>query len=107
MSSIHKNLANGRWQTFSFMLQMGNIGSEVSRVTMLREINKERSAEATLRALELLDLTIQDPKNAGRLKELCQLREVLALNDTNQSTGEQWANYFYPFAYASAIERNA
>lgn len=102
---IHKELADGKWQTFSFMFQMGNIGSEVSRVMMLRGINKERSTEATLCALELLDLTIKDPKNIKRLKELQQLRETLALNNEYQPTDEQWNNYFYPFAYAAAVER--
>ena len=102
---IHKELANGKWKTFSFMFQMGNIGSEISRVMMLRSINKERSAEATLRALELLDLTIEDPKNIKRLKELRQLREALVLDNEYNSTNEQWDAYFYPFAYAAAIER--
>ncbi len=103
---IHKELASGKWQTFSFMFQMGNIGSEVARVTTLRGINKERSMEAVARALELLDLTIEDPKNVGRLKELRQLREILVTNDAEQATSEQWANYFYPFAYAAAVERD-
>lgn len=102
---IHKELANGRWQTFSFMFQMGNIGSEVSRIAMLRDINKERSMEAVVRALELLDLTIEDPKNIKRLKELRQLREIVAQNDVYQSTDEQLRDYFYPFAYAAAVER--
>ena len=101
---IHKELANGKWQTLSFMFQMGNIASEVSRITMLRTINKERSTEAVRRAVELLDLTIQDPKNTKYLKELHHLREIIALNDEHQANGEQLEKYFYPFAYAAAME---
>ncbi len=109
MNYIHKELASGKWQTFSFMFQMGNIASDVSRVIMLHGINKERSMGALQRALELLDLTIEDPKNINRLKELRQLRKALAdyfcVDNVDQSTDQHWTNYFYPFAYAAAIDR--
>ena len=59
------------------------------------------------RALELLDLTIEDKKNRLRLKELLRLREVLAdyfqFDNIYNSTDKKWQSYFYAFNYAAAI----
>ena len=62
---------------------------------------KERidySGRAFDRAIELLDLTIADVKNRKRLKELLQVREVLAdrfvCDNIYQSTPESWQRYF-------------
>lgn len=79
MEIQHKDLAMGRWKEFSFFEQMANIGSEVERALKWREKNNsEYSVLAFERALELLDLTIEDDKNNSRLKELMRLRETLA-----------------------------
>src|SRR3989344_8686043 len=103
----HKNLAEGRWQNLPFFEQMANIGSEVERAMSWREKNREYSRLASDRALELLDLTISDPKNLKRLKELFRLREVLAdyfyFDNIYKSNDQNWHNYFNAFNYAVAV----
>ena len=37
MSFIHKELAEGRWFTLTFLDQMANIGSEVERTILWRK----------------------------------------------------------------------
>ena len=76
----HKDLASGRWQKFSLLEQMANIGAEVGRAINWKNRNEENSKMAFERGLELLDLTIDDPKNKKRLKELLRVRETLAGN---------------------------
>lgn len=98
----HKSLANGRWFELTLVEQMGNIGSEVSRAIKAQERHKEdRKEKALERALELIDLTIQDPKNSTRLKEVCRTREVLCdyfyCDNIYKSTGESLNKYFLPY----------
>ena len=60
------------------MEQLANIGSEISRAINWWEKNKEYFKLAFYRALELLSLTLADPKNKGRrLRELCRAKELL------------------------------
>jgi len=68
----HQELANGRWAKMPFRLQMGNIGSEVSR--SLNAKNEKRMNSAIDRALELFDLSLACNRGA-RLRELCRARE--------------------------------
>lgn len=108
----HSSLAAGRWQTFSLMEQLANVGSEVERaLTWHNKNNPEYSRLAFLRALELLDLTIADPRHRGRLKEMTRLREALLdffLGDNEfHSTEDSWRKYFYSMAYASAMEKSS
>lgn len=110
MSFIHKELAGGRWLTLSFIDQMANIGSEVERTMVWRKKgDTAESSQAFFRALELLDLTIQDSKNKSKLKELCRLREVLVdyfmYDNIYRSSDNLWHNYFSSFAYASRIKK--
>src|SRR3989344_4777356 len=103
---IHSSLASGRWNELSLCEQLGNVGSEVSRALRARESkNEERLQGALDRMLELLDLTIADPKHRYRLRELCRTREVLCdfFFGENEygSTGESLDNYFFAFALAA------
>lgn len=106
----HASLAAGRWQTLSLMDQLANVGSEVERaLNWLNKNNPEYSRLAFLRALELLDLTITDPRHRGRLREMTRLREALLdffLGDNEfRSTEESWRKYFYHMSFASALEK--
>jgi len=107
---LHKDLASGRWFAFSFVNQFANVGSDVERTIQWRKKgNAEYSQQACDRALELLDLTIADPKNKNRLKEILRVREMFAdhymgINE-HSFTDEFWQKYFYDFAYAAAIAR--
>ena len=67
-----------RWQKFTFYEQMGNIASELNRAIHFNESQDTQHLDAALwRLLELVDLTIEDPQNKRRLKELCRFKEVL------------------------------
>jgi len=97
-----------RWQKLSFFEQMANIGSEVERAIGWKEKkNIEYSRMAFERALELLDLTIEDSKNRKKLRELYRLREILAdyfCGDNSFSSSDiLWRNYFYPFNWAARL----
>lgn len=107
---IHKNLASGRWFELSLVEQLANVGSDIERTIQWK--NKGDllySQQAFERALDLLDLTIADPKNRKRLKEIVRLREVLAdyfvFDNEYKSTDKAWQNYFFAFNYAAAIKR--
>ncbi len=106
MNFQHKQLALGRWQQLSFILQMANIGSEVERALNWRaKDNVVYCQQSFIRALELIDFTLEDKKNIARLKELTRVREVLidffwGSNEFN-STDVSWKKYFSFFIYAA------
>lgn len=108
MTYQHKELARGRWQKLSLVEQVANIGSEVERALKWKEKgNKKYSEMAFFRAIELIDLTTEDPKNRLRLMEISRVREALAdyfaFNNEYHSTAEEWRKYFYAFNYAARI----
>lgn len=73
---IHKNLASGRWNTYTLSEQMGNIGSEVSRASRQQGKDAQLFQAAVDRALELFDLTLSDGRWKGRLREIGRAREL-------------------------------
>ena len=77
---LHPGLTVARWREFTLFEQLANAGSEVIRAIKWRDKNVAFSRMASDRALELLSLTKADPKNRGRLRELCRLYEV-TVND--------------------------
>lgn len=106
----HSSLAAGRWGRFSLIEQLANVGSEVERaLNWLNKKNPEYCQQAFSRALELLGLTIADPRHRHRLKELTRLREALLdyfLGDNEfGSTQKGWRRYFYAFGYAASLEK--
>ncbi len=108
---IHKDLTLNRWTRFSLFEQLANVGSDIERtIKWKRENEPNYSRNAFYRALELLDLTIADPKNSGpRLKEILRVREALVdhfvYDNEYQTTDEFWQKYFFDFNYAAAIQR--
>jgi hypothetical protein len=109
MNQIHKNLAAGHWNNFSLSEQMANVGSEVGRAINWREKNKEFSKLAAERALELAELTISDPKNRRKLKELVRMRETLAdyfFGSNEYSSSDQlWQSYFLAFNWVARRDK--
>ncbi len=102
MNFKHDTLAQGRWQTLSLPEQLGNIGSEVHRARMAEHGQRTRFLNACDRALELFDLTLDDPRWRGRLREIARAQEVFC--DTVLG-GEEYGDsleslekYFDPFA---------
>ncbi|MCX7759081.1 MAG: hypothetical protein N2169_05700 [bacterium] len=66
------------WQRFSFIEQMANIAVEFHR--MIRWKNNPHQFEALFyRVIDLIVLTIEDPKNKNthRIKELCRLKSII------------------------------
>lgn len=104
---FHKELTKEKWFALSFFQQMANIGAEVGRAINWQKKDKNLSNSALFRALELLDLTIEDDKNKKHLKEICRLREVLAdyfcFDNVYKSTDKNFEKYFYDFNYAVAV----
>ncbi len=102
----HKELAAGRWGESGLLEQMANVGSEIERALNWKaKNNPERSAKAFDRALELLDLTLDCPRNRPRLKEIARAREVcvdffLGENEF-VSSGDSLRKYFLQFACAA------
>jgi len=109
--TAHKELAAGRWFSLSLVEQLANVGSDIIRTIKWKNKKKPTySKNAFERALELLDLTVADPKNKLRLKELLRTREALVdyfiFDNTYSSTDKLWEKYFYHFNYAAALKRN-
>ena len=101
-----------RWFSLTLAQQLGNVGSEVSRTLKWRSRNPEIARGALTRALELIDLTLDDPRlraSAARLREICRVREILLdfLEGPNQygSTETTLQRYFDAFAVAAARSR--
>ncbi len=111
MSFQHQDLAGGRWFELSILEQFGNIGSEISRARKWQGKDDKYFENAIFRALELLDLTLADPRwiKACRLKEICRAREVVCDvyygGKEYGSTLEDLDRYFYYFAYAARVPR--
>lgn len=106
MNIQHKELAGGRWHKLPFLEQMANIGSEVERALNWKsKDNMIYCQQAFERALELIDLALDDPRNTSRLKELVRVREAMVdyFMGANQfsSTEASWRKYFSGFAYAA------
>ena len=107
---IHKELAGGRWFELSLIEQLANVGTDIERTIRWKQKgNLEYSQHAFERALDLLDLSIADPKNRKRLKEITRTREALVdyfvYDNEYGSTDQLWHNYFFPFNYAAALRR--
>lgn len=107
---IHKDLAPSRWFNFSLFEQLANVGTDIERtIQWKKKGDLDYSKRAFDRALELLDLTIADPKNKKRLKEILRVREALIdyfmYDNEYCSTDEFWQSYFYQFNYAAALQR--
>ncbi len=100
-AKVHRNLADGRWQTMSLAEQLANVGSEFERVWSWRQKgNPQYSERAFDRMLELLDMTIADDRWRGaKRRELTRLREEIC-REVEESTElpRDLSDYFLAFA---------
>jgi len=108
----HKEMAAGRWWTLTLAEQLGHVGSEVSRTLKWKSRDPRIAQGAFERALELIDLTLDDPRHrqsVARLREIARVREILVdfLVGPNQygSTGPGLQRYFDAYAAAAASAR--
>jgi hypothetical protein len=104
----HRDLADGRWWQLSLAEQLGHVGSEISRAIRWTSRRPDLAQGALFRALELLDLTLADPRlqlSRARLREIARAREVVVdfFAGPNQysSTGSSLQKYFDAYAVAS------
>jgi hypothetical protein len=101
----HPELAAGRWSRFSLAEQLANVGSEVGRMRRWRDRDERLTVGAFERALELLDLTLADPRWRDRLREIARARELLcdafAGGGEYGTTLEDLDRYFLAFAVAA------
>ncbi len=104
----HRELAAGRWWTLSLAEQLGNVGSEISRASGWTGRNPTLAERALHRALELIDLTLADPRlrsSRARLREIARAREVVVdfFAGPNQygSTAASLQKYFDAYALAA------
>ena len=93
MDYQHKELSQGRWKEMSFLEQMSNIGSEISRsINWRKKGNEQYAQKAFERSLELFDLSKESNLTYPQYKELLRSRE-------------QWVDYFeYDNIYKSSAE---
>ena len=92
-----------RWQELSLVEQLANIGSEVYRVKMWQGKDEKLFENSVLRALDLFYLTLSDPKNKERLKEIARVKELFLDTVYNEAkeyktTLDDLDKYFYQFA---------
>jgi len=104
----HRDLAAGRWWQLTLAEQLGNVGSEISRAAKWSGRNDALARGALERALELLDLTLDDPRHRqspARLRELARTREVVvdffAGANEYRSTAADLQRYFDAYALAA------
>ncbi|MFQ6616628.1 MAG: hypothetical protein ACE5HZ_07690 [Fidelibacterota bacterium] len=78
---MHRDLAGGRWQTFTLVEQLSHVGSEVDRAIRSWSAGRSGRFEAAfVRALELFDLTAADARWRGsNRREILRLREEFCL----------------------------
>lgn len=102
---IHKELAAGRWFELSLAEQLGNIGSEVSRAIRWKGKDEKNYQNSIEKALDLFDLTLEDKRWLGRLKEIARAREVFCDaiygGEKYKSTLEDIDKYLLNFAIAA------
>lgn len=104
----HRDLASGRWGTLTLAEQLGHVGSEISRALRWQDRDAARADAAFARALELMDLTLDDPRHRrlpARLRELARTREVIvdffAGPNVFGTTARALQAYFDAFALAA------
>jgi hypothetical protein len=97
------------WHKLSLIEQLGNIGSEILRCLKWQTRNSAYSEIANTRALELIDLTLNQKLTASEYKELCRMRELwldfyLGVNQYHQLS-RQWEKYFLSYNYLAQKTR--
>jgi len=106
---LHKDLSLERWFKFAFVEQMANVGAEIGRTVKWKQTDIKHSNGAFARGMELLCLTIGDPKNKKHLNKLLEIKDGLidhfVGSNKYETTDEQWDKYFYAFGYIAAINR--
>ena len=91
-----------KWYSMNIETQISNIGSEVNRaIKWEQKGNKERARSFCDKAKELLQISIEDPKNRGRVGELynciCELDDRFWGENKYNTTDETLRKYYDAF----------
>lgn len=99
--------AAARWHHFSLVEQMAHVGSEVNRAILAHAAaHSARFDSALARALDLFDLTANDPRWRGvRCREILRAREEFCRlffdDDVPKDSAAGLQRYFLAFAVAA------
>lgn len=104
MKIIREKFTESYWFGLSTFEQLVYIGFDVEMAIDLRKNGDKKECNAAIdRALELLELSIIDPQNVKRLRELNGIKIALLDdfrgNNECQSTDEAWHKYFACFRH--------
>jgi len=78
MQIIRETFTKNSWFEFSTIEQLANIGCDVEMaIHWWHKGDQLQSNDAVEKALELLELTIIDPKNVKRLREITGVKALL------------------------------
>ena len=99
----HSDTLIQTWSQLTLPQQLGNVGSEVSRMIKWRGKDDAIAERAFERMLELIDLTLQSQTSGSRLREIARAREWLVegwLSGTSAGDAElgKLNKYFLQFA---------
>lgn len=99
----HSDAILQKWSNLSLAEQLGNVGSEVSRMIKWRHRNPDIAERAFERMLELLDATITCQVGKRRLQELTRVRELINADwcsgeSSDYSSLDGLNRYFMQFA---------
>ena len=99
----HSDALIQSWSKLTLPQQLGNVGSEGSRMLKWRGKDDAIAERAFERMLELIDLTLQSQTDGSRLREIARAREVLVQTWQSQTTADspEWVSlnrYFFQFA---------
>lgn len=92
----HEHLTIAKWVAFSKGQQLLMIASELWRAGKWMDRNDAFAVrQCDERAFELIDLTLEDPKWRGKMRELCRFRELLADRYHSQSMDLKYNQLLY------------
>ena len=99
---LHKELTLESWSKLPQKAQILNIGSELSRAISFENLkDREKVKECIERGLELLDLTMLDPRWGRKLRDLLRIREALGffyITDTAPIILKTYLDWLMDFA---------
>ncbi len=91
------------WDKYSLEEQLANIGAEVGRAAKWQGKDSKLFEGAKFRALELFDLTIDDPRWKRHLTEIGRVRELFCeaaeKGEIYETTLKDLEKYFIPFMF--------
>lgn len=97
----YKESLKESWDNYSLEEQLANIGAEVGRTAKWQGRDQKLFEGAKFRALELFDLTMDDSRWKGHLKEIGRVRELFCeaaeKGEIYGTTLKDLGSYFMPF----------